>query len=707
MHDSFEQGGSSTAAVARGSRGDDGEGSVGDEGTRGSERASVTRILEVVSGILSDTNSTGLAERVIEEAALMTGAQGGAIFLSNGDGVLTPDVMWSREQGAAFGGRTAIGQEVALWVARRNTPLLLNHLREQARIIDYGDRPAISSLISVPLDLGPKKGVLNAYSNQEGAFTEADLENLRLFGDLACLILRRDTDQKTLTTLNTSLKATDDRLIKEISRVHLGLRMSRNVLAASGFEQQAISVCREIREQFHLTGVAVFLVNHIGTRIQGIAADGFTDFNIGAQDYLIADVNGTAAPCTISRAASRGESQFFAVEAGETAHREEDAADSWESGPYACIPLRAHQQTIGVIVVCEREKERVFLETIATLETFADLVSLAILQARSSGDAQQAYLEILSTLANVVEMRDSYTGMHTENVMAYSVALARAAGLTGAIIEDIRLGSILHDIGKIAVMDSVLHKTGALLPDEYETMKRHTEVGAEIITSAHLLRGAYNIVRHHHERWDGTGYPDRLGGHDIPLTAQIVAIADAYDAMTTDRPYRGMITPSDAVTELRRCAGTQFSPALVEIFISAVIDERNDACEVECRDEGCVLWLSVTGALTPLTSRALLSRVLEWIRPVRRHVIVDLSGAGRMMEAVLWSLQQINSKCRALDGFLVIIATGDIREQIVGSAQGVQFRVFRTAERVRELLASYADITGGIHPISLKDSDFV
>ncbi len=616
----------------------------------------------MVSGILSDVNSSALAERVIEEASIMTGARGGTISLANGDGVLIPEIAWSAPWDPARVGKRMSGNRKA-------------------------------SSISVPLALGSAKGSLTVYSDQKNAFTESDLDNLRLFGDLARLVLLRDKERTTLTSLNKSLQATDDRLIKEISRVHLGLRMSRNVLAVSGYEQQAISVCREIREQFHLSGVAVFLVNHSGTRLQGIASDGFAEFNIVAQDYMIADNAGSTPESTIARSVSRGESQFFIMENRDAAQRDDDmaVADSWESGPYACIPLRAHQQTIGVIVVCDREEEHILAETIATLETFADLVSLAILQARSSGDAQEAYLEILSTLANVVEMRDTYTGMHTQNVMAYAVALARAAGLEGEIIEDIRLGAILHDIGKIAVIDSVLLKSGPLLPDEYEAMKRHTVIGAEIITSAHLLRGAYHIVRHHHERWDGGGYPDGLSGNDIPISAQIVSIADAYDAMTTNRPYREMIAPAAAAAELRRCVGTQFSGRLVEIFIGAVIDERNDLCEVQCRDEGCSLWFSLTGTLAPLTGRLLLSQVLEWMNPRRKHVIIDLTGVGFMMEAVLWSLQQINSKCRALDGFLVIVATGDIREQIVGSAQSVQFRVIRDVGKVRDLLASYAD----------------
>ena len=132
-----------------------------------------------------------------------------------------------------------------------------------------------------------------------------------------------------------------------------------------------------------------------------------------------------------------------------------------------------------------------------------------------------------------------------------------------------RFGGLFHDIGKIAVPDSVLTKPGALDEDEFAVVKRHPADGAEIVSHFSRLSEAVPLIRHHHERWDGAGYPDRLAGDDIPLEACVVGLADAWDAMTTDRPYRGALSMEQAAAEVRRCRGTQFSPAVVDAFFAA------------------------------------------------------------------------------------------------------------------------------------------
>jgi len=133
----------------------------------------------------------------------------------------------------------------------------------------------------------------------------------------------------------------------------------------------------------------------------------------------------------------------------------------------------------------------------------------------------------------------------------------------------VRFGGLFHDIGKIAVPDSVLTKPGALDDDEFAIVQRHPADGAEIVSHFSRLREAVPLIRHHHERWDGKGYPDRLAGDRIPQEACVVGLADAWDAMTTDRPYRAALSIDQAVAEVRRCRGTQFAPAVVDAFFAA------------------------------------------------------------------------------------------------------------------------------------------
>jgi diguanylate cyclase (GGDEF)-like protein len=178
----------------------------------------------------------------------------------------------------------------------------------------------------------------------------------------------------------------------------------------------------------------------------------------------------------------------------------------------------------------------------------------------------------LAALRDMLRARDPGTGAHSERVRIYALALAEAHGVPKSQLPDVEHGVMLHDIGKIAVPDSILLKPGPLSPDEWKIMRTHPGVGRRLIEHMPFLRGAVPVVYHHHERWDGTGYPDGLRGEDIPLGARIFAVADAFDAMTYDRPYSRAIPVSSARAEIERCAGTHFDPSVVETFLALPMD---------------------------------------------------------------------------------------------------------------------------------------
>ena len=187
---------------------------------------------------------------------------------------------------------------------------------------------------------------------------------------------------------------------------------------------------------------------------------------------------------------------------------------------------------------------------------------------------QQAYEASLTVLANAIDARDAYTRGHVERVTAYSQVLANELGWQGRQMEQLRFGAILHDIGKIIIQESTLLKPTALDEIEWEIMKKHPITGAEMIKDIPYLTPAIPVIRHHHERWDGTGYPDQLAGYDIPLSARIVAIADGFDAMTIDRPYRQRYTLEEAAQEIEKCNGSQFDPSIVAIFNKCWADNK-------------------------------------------------------------------------------------------------------------------------------------
>jgi putative two-component system response regulator len=184
---------------------------------------------------------------------------------------------------------------------------------------------------------------------------------------------------------------------------------------------------------------------------------------------------------------------------------------------------------------------------------------------------QQAYEASLIMLANAIELRDSYTRGHVERVRDLSVLIARELRLNESQIEALRFGAILHDIGKIYISEGVLRKAGSLNELEWKEMKRHSEIGAELLSKVPYLNAAIPIILYHHERWDGRGYPRGLVGEEIPIEARIAAVADAFDAMTTVRVYRSKSKPEQAVQEIIDGRGSRYDPKVVEAFL-AILD---------------------------------------------------------------------------------------------------------------------------------------
>jgi putative nucleotidyltransferase with HDIG domain len=219
---------------------------------------------------------------------------------------------------------------------------------------------------------------------------------------------------------------------------------------------------------------------------------------------------------------------------------------------------------------------RDFRRTIEPTGTSRELDALAgafndLMQGLAAAEAETraAYLGAIRALAAALDARDPYTAGHSERVSAYSVMIGRHMGLGDAEVDVLRLGALLHDIGKIGLTDEILRKPGALTADEFEQIKRHPALGARILRQVPFLAPHLPIVELHHERPDGKGYPFGLRAEDIPIAARIVHVADAFDAMTSARAYRPSRPAVAAIAELRRYSGTQFDPASVDAFCAA------------------------------------------------------------------------------------------------------------------------------------------
>jgi len=190
--------------------------------------------------------------------------------------------------------------------------------------------------------------------------------------------------------------------------------------------------------------------------------------------------------------------------------------------------------------------------------------------AQNARDLEEAYVSTVRVLSAAIDARDAYTLGHSTRVSELAVSLAKELGLRDQELENIEIACLFHDVGKIKIPDSILHKAGMLSPDEWVEMQKHPEYGAEILRKAPSLRRFVPAVRHHHEWYDGSGYPEGLSREDIPREASIVSLADAFDAMTSDRPYRKAMTKEEAMATIEEHIGKQFSPELALLFLSIV-----------------------------------------------------------------------------------------------------------------------------------------
>jgi len=193
---------------------------------------------------------------------------------------------------------------------------------------------------------------------------------------------------------------------------------------------------------------------------------------------------------------------------------------------------------------------------------------------RASRSIRELNDELFLTLSKLIDARDPYVSSHAAKVADYATAIAEELGLPAERLDPVRQAGFLHDIGKIGISEQVLHKPSKLTPEEYEYIKTHAALGGEFVETCRGLRHLAPFVRHHHEWWDGRGYPDGLRGEQIPLEARILAVCDAVEAMASDRPYRNGMSLDEIIAEVKRCSGTQFDPAVARAFVKIVEQRR-------------------------------------------------------------------------------------------------------------------------------------
>ncbi|MEW6522202.1 MAG: HD domain-containing phosphohydrolase [Bacillota bacterium] len=483
-----------------------------------------------------------VAQRALEAVLKVTGATSGSV------------VMLSQEMPAALAAETAatleLGDEFRIVPAGE----VIAAVEREGRAVHFDSRPGAGTAaekrpaVAVPLIVGGTvTGVLTVTGRPEGVpFSEDEAAFLTTLGTGLGLALRNARLYRQLQAKAAML----ERLID------LGQALAGHLHEDKVLEMALVGVSEGLGAQWcalHLldgeTGELVLKVSlGMSAELQERAA------RVRPEGSLLGEALRRGEPVAVEDTAAAGPGMQLPYYAPEVR-------------AMAVAPVRAGGKMLGTLKVYSPVPRRWPEEEIEYLATVAGQVGLALENARLYASLRQYYLSALQALAAALEAKDTYTRGHSVRVARLAQACARVLGLSDEEQEQIHLAALLHDIGKIGVPESILSKPGLLELAEWDEVKSHPVVGVRIVEPAGFHPQVVAAIRHHHENYGGGGYPDGLAGKEIPLLARIISVADAYDAMTSDRPYRRPRTAEEAMEELRRGAGRQFDPLVAEAFL--------------------------------------------------------------------------------------------------------------------------------------------
>jgi len=312
------------------------------------------------------------------------------------------------------------------------------------------------------------------------------------------------------------------------------------------------------------------LILRIGVKLTGAEAGLYVD---GSGDKTLADIGLEELPPSVTKALCDFTRQVAQSEEPLVRNDSDNLPDGSNLINMAAMPVAVQGHLKGVLLVANKRSGDFTDEDTDLLLSIGSHAGIALENNRLHCELSENFLATIAVLADAIKAKDPYTRGHCESVAEIAVCIAQKLGWKHEEMDTLRYAALLHDIGKIGIPDGILMKPGRLLPEEHMVIQRHSIIGRDLVCRVRALKDVAPIILHHHERMDGSGYPDGLHGEEIALAARIISVVDAYDAMTSPRPYRSAVSPPEALEELRRHAGSQFDTDIVDI-IHNVLEER-------------------------------------------------------------------------------------------------------------------------------------
>lgn len=480
------------------------------------------------------------------------------ITASESGSILTVDHETNELAFDAYEGHTPItkniksGEGIAGWVAKIGTHVMLRTIEEDsewANRIRQEYRSTVKSLLSVPIK-GRKDiiGVIELFNKRDG-YTENDLKLLNFYVDqLSCNMEHA-----------IEIRAMEEKL-RRLSTFKDASYLINSTLDLSELLDVIMEKTKEVMDA---EASSVFQIDEDKKELYFISAKG----------------GGGEAAKKIRVPFGKGIVGWVA-EKGETLYVQDVSRDSrwfkgvdeetkWETKSILAVPLKTKDKLIGVAEVLNKRGDRLFTkDDVALFEALGEMAASAMDNARLYKDLEDLFTSSISSLVSAIEAKDKYTKGHTKMVTKYSLMIADEMKLEPKQRKILERAALLHDIGKIGMPDKILNKPGRLTKEEREEVNRHPEKGAAITKPIKRLREITVGIKHHHERYDGSGYPDGLKGEAIPLISRIISVADAFDAMYSDRPYRSKLPVDECIRELEEGKGKQFDSKFTDAFIT-------------------------------------------------------------------------------------------------------------------------------------------